>query len=309
MSAPRLRTVLPFAAVLLLLGAAPREVVVGEDESLERVAQRTLGSADAAGELRALNGLKAEPAPGTRLKLPGEERDKALSAIGAARNALLQRDGGMGPLAARERLAEAERLFAQAKYAEAATAADAAWKLLSAGEVQPTAFSVEVKPGGSTTVTSKRGQPVRVEAQGVLRSVEPGRRVEVEKGAAPGEAQAPPPPQIPPPAPVIVSPRDQAVLRLRPNGAGQVGPVKLVWKKIAGATGYQIEVVPASGASPLALRSARPQLSLPPLPPGRYRWRVKAVGQGELWSAPSQEQSFELQPAKIKLEVHPPGWK
>ena len=232
------------------------------------------------------------------------ERDKALSAIGAARNALLQLDAGAGGTDARAKLDEAEALFAKAKYPEAAQAADAAWKLVSHVEREGTSFSVEVKPSGETRVTSKRGQPVRVEAQGVQRSVDPGHTVAVAKGSPPSE------PEIAPPVPVVLAPKDDAVLKLKPNAKGHVGPVKLVWRKTAGAKAYAIEVIPVSGeAAPLKLQSAKAEVALPPLPPGKYTWKVRALGAAELSSAPSAPRSFELEAQKIKLEVRGTGWK
>ncbi|MFZ5472057.1 MAG: LysM peptidoglycan-binding domain-containing protein, partial [Myxococcota bacterium] len=69
----------------------PSEVRVKQGETLADVAKRTLGSAAAASELKALNGLsEMAPAPGTLLKLPGTERTLALSALVAAKNAIEQ---------------------------------------------------------------------------------------------------------------------------------------------------------------------------------------------------------------------------
>ncbi|MGA9522466.1 MAG: peptidoglycan-binding protein LysM, partial [Myxococcaceae bacterium] len=161
----------PFIALILVLtvsGASPREVELRAGETLVDVARRELGDAKAAVELRALNQLPPGTVrAGTRLRLPGEERDRAVSALGAARNAVLQTDAGTVAEAARRRLSEAEQLFALAEYARAAAAADEAWKLVSERETVGTAFTVEVNDAGTTRVTSHSGTPVRVEAQGV----------------------------------------------------------------------------------------------------------------------------------------------
>ena len=117
------------AAIILLsflLQAAPAEVVVREGESLQAVAERSLGDARGASELKALNGLTSDAvSAGTTLKLPGPDRSLALSALVAARNALEQADA---KAARREeaaaKLKEAEGHFQVANYKEAARSAD-----------------------------------------------------------------------------------------------------------------------------------------------------------------------------------------
>ncbi|HME90526.1 MAG TPA: LysM peptidoglycan-binding domain-containing protein, partial [Myxococcaceae bacterium] len=151
--------------------AASAAVVVQPGETLEQIAQRSLGDARGAAELKALNGLTGDALPaGATLRLPGPERARAQSALMAARNALnqsdLQADGGAEAAASLDR---AEQLFQSAKYEESAAAADAAWRLLSGAGAQSTRFAVQVTEG-QTKVTSRAGRPVRVEREGLSRA-------------------------------------------------------------------------------------------------------------------------------------------
>ncbi len=290
--------------VLMLSGAEPREVDVRAGETLPQIARRELGDAKAADELRALNHLPpGKIAAGTRLRLPGEERDRAVSALGAARNALLQTDAGTVSEAARLRLAEAEALFGKAEYARAAAAADEAWRLVSERGSVGTAFSVEVNGAGSTRVTSHAGTPVRVEAQGVQRAITTGQAVTVARGEPPAPTESIS-------APVLASPQDNARLKLKADRRGELGPVRLVWRKSAHATGYVVEVRPETpDREPMRLESAQTSLTLPRLPPGRYQWSVRAVGEAALNSEPSAPRRFELAVDPLKLEVREPTWK
>src|SRR5262249_49352895 len=147
-----------------LLAASAAAVVVQPGETLEQIAERMLGDGKAAGELKAFNGLTEDRvAPGTRLRLPGPERARALSALAAARTGLSQRDAeGAGRAEALASLKNAEQLFRAARYDESASEADATWRLLSGSSPGNTRFVIQVV-NGETQVTSKSGQPIRVE--------------------------------------------------------------------------------------------------------------------------------------------------
>ncbi len=291
--------------VLTLAGASPREVEVRAGETLVGIARRELGDPKAANELRALNQLPpGRVPPGTKLRLPGEERDRAVSALGAARNAVLQTDAGTVSEAARGRLAEAEQLFGQAEYARAAAAADEAWKLVSDRETFGTTFTVEVNDAGTTRVTSRAGTPVRVEAQGVQRAITAGHAVTVARGEPPARPEAPP--STPKPA----SPRDNVRLQLKPDGRGELGPIRLAWSRSAHAERYVVEIQSEGVDRPtVKLETAQTSLTAPRLPPGRYQWTVRAVGAGALNSEPSAPRRFELAVDPLKLEVREPTWK
>lgn len=290
----------------LLLGAPPSEVVVRETEQLSHVAERTLGDARGASELKALNGLSSDTVPaGTTLKLPGPDRARALSALAAARNAVTQADGKAAHRQeASDKLKQAEASFQSAHYDEAAKAADGAWALVSASASQPSAFSVDVRDGGGTTVTVRSGQPVRLEAEGVVRPVYAGESVRVEKGQ--------PPPAPPPPAAVSLEvpqptlPAHGKKLAFQP-AKGLLGPVKLAWDEVAGAQSYDVEVLPPAGA-PIRKNVNTAQLLLQPLPPGRYRWTVRAVAP-DARSEASAVRQFELVDESLNLEVKGSKWK
>ncbi|WP_163786824.1 LysM peptidoglycan-binding domain-containing protein, partial [Myxococcus vastator] len=178
------------AALLLLtwLGTTPPgTVVVGPNESLRQVAQRTLGDARAVHELRALNGLTSDDvAAGTRLKVPGHERVLAQKALETARTLVASSKDASVPPEASARLKDAEGHFRAARYTQASAEANAVGKLVATERSpQSSAFSVEVGDGDSTTVTVKQGPPVRVEAEGVTQPVAKGESIRVEKGRPP----------------------------------------------------------------------------------------------------------------------------
>ncbi len=280
----------------LLLGTPPTEWVVREAEPLDKVAERVLGDAQAASELKALNRLKSDTVPaGTTLKLPGPDRKLALSALVAARNAVAQADRAVERREeATARLKEAEASFQVANYADAARAADGAWQLVSGSTSQPQSFSVDVSDAGDTRVTVHSGQSVRVEAEGVTRPVAPGESLRVEKG------QPPPQPAPPLASPKPTAPDDNKKLTFQP-AKGLLGPVTLEWSAVTGARKYEVEVLPAKG-EPLRLSVSTAQAKLPALPAGPYRWRVRAVGQ-DVKSEASTMRHFELVDGSLKLEV------
>jgi hypothetical protein len=235
-----------------------------------------------------------------------EVRDRSLAqnALETARNAVKHADA---KAARREeaaaKLKEAEAHFQSARYEEAARAADGAWKLLSTSTAsQRTNFTVGVDEKGSTTVTSHSGQSVRVEGQGITRSVNPNESLRVDKGQPPSE----PKPLLGVPLPT--QPSNKLKLTVQPAKGG-LSPITLAWKAVEGATGYEVELVPVQGEKRV-LTASTAQLKLP-LSAGAYRWSVRALA-GEVRSAASPEHGFEVAaaPAKsIKLEVQQPKWK
>ncbi|WNG34793.1 LysM peptidoglycan-binding domain-containing protein [Archangium violaceum] len=290
--------------LLALLTLAPTEVVVRDGESLAQVAQRALGDRGGASELKALNGLKDDTvAPGTKLKLPGADRSRAQSVLETARNAVKHADAKMARREeAAAKLKEAETHFQNARYQDAAKAADGAWKLLSESAAQPTAFTVAVDDTGATTVKSVSGQPVRVEAEGVTRPVLVGESVRVEKG------QPPPAPRAPLSVPHPTQPADRLKLSVQFAKSG-LGPITLAWQAVEGAEGYEVELMPQQGEKRVLTATAT-QLKVA-LPAGTYRWSVRALARDHRSEA-STEQGFEVAeaPAKpINLQVQPSKWK
>jgi len=293
---------------LTLLSAGPaRETVVQPKETLKDVAKRTLGTSEAASELKAINHLATDEVPaGTQLLLPGPERDLALSAIASAKSAVNQAKAGAARTDASGRLSDAERLLSGAHYAEAAAQADGAWKLVSQRPEDPSHFAIQVADDGTTRVHVDSGIPVRVEAEGHTRAVSPGETVLVRRGEAPGipTGQLNPPSQALLEAPVLLSPAPNLHLALDTKGKG-VGPLHLSWRAVAGARGYLVEL---KGPSPQAVRTTRPEASFPSVLTGTYRWSVRALGvEGAL--GPAAERTLDVSAGNIKLEVQPPDWK
>jgi LysM repeat protein len=290
--------------LLVWLTATPPEleVVVNERESLAQVAARTLGDPKAASELKAFNGLTSDAVPaGTRLKLPPpEERNKALSALSTARDAVAQADRNAARREeASAKLREAEAFLQSADYASAAKTADSAWALLSPGAAKPTSFSLNVGESGDTTVRVETGT-VRVSAENKTQPVNAGQVVRVDKG------KPPPAPEAVLTAPQPRTPSDKSRI-LRPAVNGQLGPVTLTWSSVAGAKSYEVEVLPPQG-EPLRRTLTATQLQLPLLPAGSYRWTVRAVGESHKSNA-SAERLFELAEDKVKIEVGTTNWK
>lgn len=291
--------------VLAWLGLTAQDTaVVGPNETLRQVAERTMGDASAAEELRALNGLSSDTvAEGTRVKVPGQDRVLAHKALETARTLVAQaKDAGARPQA-EARLKEAEAHFRAARYAQSSEAANAAGRLVAASaSPQPSTFSVEVaEDGGTTRLTVKQGPPVRLVAEGHSRSVDKGESVSVERGSPP------PPPLV---APRPAQPEDGVRLALRPDKQGRLGPVKLAWAAVPGAERYEVEVMNDEGSSVLAqpVTLAATEAKLPLLPAGHYRWTVRAVGaSGRSEASPARR--FELVVDKLKLEVQTGKWQ
>lgn len=293
---------------LLGLSAAPaREVVVQPKETLADVARRTLGSPEAAGELKAINHLETESvAAGTRLLLPGQERDLAVGAITSAKSAVRQAAQGAARTEASLRLEDAERLLSSAHYQEAAAEADGAWRLVSQRPEDPSHFAIQVADDGTTRVHVDSGIPVRVEAEGHTRAVSPGETVLVRRGEAPRMPSGPNVAAAPSAleAPVLLSPPLGLRLSLDAKGKG-VGPLHLSWRAVAGARGYLVEL---KGPSPQTLRTAHVEATFSSVLTGSYRWSVRALGvEGAL--GPAAERALDISTGNIKLEVQPPDWK
>jgi LysM repeat protein len=294
-------------SLLLLLwltsAAVERQIIVKERETLAQVAQRELGDAKGASELKALNNLTSDTVPaGTTLKLPPEaERARALKSLESARNAVAQADRQATKREeASVKLREAEAHFQAADYVSAAKAADSAWALLSPGAGTPSAFQVKVEEDGKTTVAVHKGPPVRVSAENVTRPVNPGETVRVEKG------KPPPAPEKPLEPPSLRSPALGQKLKFAPV-KGLLGPVKLSWTAVAGAKQYEVEVLSAQG-EPLRHKLTGTQWQLPLLPAGTYRWVVRAMSESQRSDA-SAERLFELVEDRVKLQVGDTDWK
>ncbi len=301
----------PQLALCLLLAAdggtaaplAPE--VVRQGDTLAKVAKRTLGDEKAAAELVALN---AGPdggvalVPGAALRLPGPDRTLAQSACAAAQNAVRQTEAGAETRAqATTRLKEAQALFNQARYPEAAKAADEAWQLVSTKAKEPTRFAVAVDPAGGTKVTSRSGKAVRVEAEGTAQRVYAGQEVKVEKGKAPA---APEPAHD---APLLAAPEEGA--KLKQTDSGRNVPIALSWSEVPGSKGYEVEVTPPAPGKPTRWRAASPRTVLPALPAGSYQWTVRAAfGKGDLGDA-APLRAFLLLDEPLRLDVGTTSWK
>lgn len=231
------------------------------------------------------------------------EKKVASGAIAAARAAIDHSKGAKTD--ANARLKEAESLYAAQKYAEAAKAADAAWQLVSDSKSGPTQFTVEVDAKGKTKVTSIKGQPVRVQAEGVTLPLYAGQIVNVDKGEKPKDVETPVAIAIP----ELLAPRLNEKFKLKASQKLSK-PIAVSWKAVRHATGYEVSVRPAEGdGKPLLLKAVTTKAKLPPLPPGKYLWTVRAVGAEGATGETSAERAFELWRESVKIEVHNTNWK
>ncbi len=286
--------------LLALLMLAPTEVVVRDGETLAQVAQRTLGDRSGASELKALNGLKEDAvAPGTKLKLPGADREKAQMALESARNSVAQADPKSPQHEeALAKLKEAESLFRNERYAEAAQTADDAWKRLAERPAHPTRLSVVVNDRGDTVVKAVSGR-VSVEGGGTTRVIEDGASLQVEKGQAPRLVLGVPHP---------TGPQDKQRLSDKPDKSG-LQPVRISWQAVQGAESYEVELVPAQGERRV-MPASRNELQVP-LAAGSYRWSVRALTRDSRSEA-SAERGFEVAepPARrLPVKVQSSKWK
>ncbi|HLT29392.1 MAG TPA: LysM peptidoglycan-binding domain-containing protein [Myxococcaceae bacterium] len=307
-------------------GTPAIETVVAKGENLRQVAERTMGDARGVSELRALNGLPddARAAPeGTRLKLPGPERNHARSALNAAWATVRNSAAAEARKSAEATLREAEAHFASARYDEAAQLADAAWATTSAAASSRQHFTVTVQDAGEVTeLIVHEGPPVRIGAQGVSREVEAGETIRVRRGqpppqrgtrratgstpvamATPARAVAPPKPQLSAPSPL--APAASSVLKL---GAleGGLGPVSVRFSAVKDADGYVVQVVGDGGRH--TVRTSGTEARLPPLAAGTYRWTVRAMKDGQPGPR-SGAATFTVEAAPLTLDVKGSGWQ
>ncbi|MET0404911.1 MAG: LysM peptidoglycan-binding domain-containing protein [Cystobacter sp.] len=285
---------------MALLTLAPGEVEVRAGESLAQVAERTLGHREGASELKALNKLKdGTLAPGTKLKLPGPDRERAQMALESARNSVAQADPKSPQHdEALAKIKEAEVHFQSARYDEAAQTADDAWKRLAERPAQPTRLSVVVNDKGDTVVKSLSGR-VTVEGNGTTQVLEDGAGVHVEKGQAPRPVLGVPRP---------TQPTDKQRVSVK-SVKSALEPVLISWQAVEGAEGYEVELVPAQGERRV-MPATQPKLQVA-LAVGTYRWSVRALGRDSR-SESSAEQGFEVHeaPAKpLRVKVQSSKWK
>ena len=289
--------------LMALLYVASGEVEVRPGESLDQVAERTLGHRNGASELKALNQLKDGALPaGTKLKLPGPDRERAQMALDTARSSVAQSDAASPQHAeALARLKEAEAHFQSARYEEAAQMADDAWKRLVERPAPPTKLSVTVNEQGSTVVRAVSGR-VTVEGNGTTRVLEDGASVHVDKGQAPRLMLG---------APRPTRPTDKEKLSMKAVKKG-LEPVLITWQAVEGAEGYEVELVPAQGERRV-MSAAQAQLQVA-LAAGAYRWSVRALGPDGR-SESSAERNFEVAeepvkpPKRTRLKVKTSPWK
>ncbi len=269
----------------LLLWAGPvtaSEIVLAEGQSLEAVARQVFDDPTAAGEIRALNGWAADvlPKPGTKVRLPGPERNQALTALKAAAQAIAQAKKDQAPkhaaaifATARARLESAEQARRMARYRECRRLADETWALARQARDNSLAqvsaknrFTVSVDQKGTTRVQVTQGDGVKVSAGKKSTTVKRGQAVTVKTGQPPEPVR-----------PLFPAPRQ--VLPLE-GSALLTASIYFSWKPVPGARGYLLVISKDSqGRQPVKrIQCAKPStLWQAELGDGNYYWSLKSL--------------------------------
>lgn len=308
-------------AGLVTLGAAfsraqtaSGPVTLPAGQTLEDLAERLLGDREAAEEIRALNRVDGgDPAPGTALRLPGNERQAALSAWRVASQAVQQAVDDGAEEFARERLERAREALAasrsarlRADYAGCQRHADEAWALARQArqeslERRPrkSLLAVSVDAAGTTRVEVHRGEEVKVTAGKKSLAVGPGQAVKIEAG------QEPEPPRALLPFPQPVLPPDGAVL--------VTSTVHFRWQPVEGAARYVLLIArDSAGLQPVRQLSCESVFYLFPstLPDGTYYFFLRSVDGYGMVGPASAARRFQLQVKTgegVRVESAPDG--
>lgn len=301
----RISLLLPWLLSVLLLCAGyglaqdrrPVTVEIAPGQTIEQLAEKYFGDAAVADEIRALNRLQpsAQPRPGTRLRLPGPDRDRLVTMLEVAAQALASARSSEAEKFAPEKFARAEatmrrarQALAEARYDDCRQLADETWALAKLARKESLArrprrnrFSVSVDKHGTTRVSVSQGDGVKVTAGKKSTTVKPGQALRVAAGATPGEPRT----LLAPPQPVL--PNHQATL-LTPL-------IYFRWRAVTGASRYVLLIArDQRGRKPVRqiTTDKTSYLFHSGLPAGRYWWMLRTVDAAGLVGTTSTARSF-----------------
>jgi len=294
--------------------ARPSQVKLTAGKTLEDLAEEYFNDPTAVDEIRSLNQLpqSAQPKPGTILKLPGQARELALTALRVAAQALEQaKADGAEEFAAEQlklavdKLNSARAARRGANYQGCRQLADETWALARrarqvslARRPKKNRFAVSVDNQGATRVAVMEGDGVKVTAGKKSTTVKRGHAVRVKPGKEPEKAIL----QLPPPK--LILPNDESVLI--------TASIYFNWKSVAGASRYVLLISQdRHGLMPIRqLTTANTSyLFRSSLPDGKYFWFMRTVDSQGLVGKVSPPRRFTLRASSdggLTVEPAPP---
>ncbi len=282
------------------------------DQTLEDLALKLYQDKNAADEIRALNSLPkgAQPKPGHKFKLPGNDRQPAISALNMASQAVkkAEMEGAKEYVSAKYEealtsLAKAQKSCRKADYLSCQKFADETWALARMATKQSrkmrsdtNRFSVSVDPEGATTVVVSEGDGVQVSAQNRTIAVKRGQGLRVDKGKEPQEVRR----ILNPPKQVLPFPGSKLLTT----------SIQFHWKPVHGAVKYVLLIAKdATGRQPVRQVTTPDTFYLlrSSLPDGKYFWFLRSVDSLGLVGKSSPAKSFVLSTKSkpgLKIEGH-----
>ena len=269
------------------------------DQTLEDLAKKLFDDPRAAAEIRAINGLVpgAQPKPGESFKLPGAQRQPAITALGVAtqavRDAKLQ---GAAEYAAEKykktdaSLKHSQQACAKADYSACQRLADETWALARLARKESrkrqssrNRFAVSVDERGATRVEVMEGDGVEVSAQKKRTVVRRDQAVRVLPGKAPGKPRK----LLAPPKPVLPFPGSKLVTT----------SIHFAWNPVEDATRYVL-LISRDSAGRMPVRQMTTEgtsyLFRSSLKDGEYYWFLRTVDAQGLVGRASAARAFIL---------------
>lgn len=281
----------------------PAKIRLMQGQTLEEIAEKFFGDSSVAAEIRALNTIPTgrQPDPGAEIRLPGPERERVLTALRVATQALAQAqaDGALefapqNYKSAAESLNRARQALSRAAYAECRGLADETWALARqarkaslARRPKKNRFEVSVDHKGATRVAVLSGDGVKVTAGKKSTTVKQGHAVRVEAGRPPSGSY----PLLAPPAQIL--PVEGSIL--------VTAAIYFNWRHVAGATRYVILIAGDPHGQQAIRQMTTENTSLlfrSSLPDGPYYWFLRTVDARGLVGRASSARKFILRASR-----------
>lgn len=280
----------------------PEKIRLAPGQTLEQIAEKFFGDQSVVSEIRALNSIAdgKQPDQGAEIVLPGPERERVLTALRVATQALAQAQAdGAAEFAqqifksAADSMNRAKQALSRAAYAECRELADETWALARkarkaslARRPKKNRFEVSVDQKGATRVSVLAGDGVKVTAGKKSTTVKQGHAVQVEAGQAPSNSY----PLLTPPIQLL--PAEGSIL--------VTNAIYFSWKKVAGATRYVVLVAGDPHGQQAIRQMTTENTSLlmhSKLPDGPYYWFLRTVDSRGLVGLASPARKFILRAA------------
>jgi len=280
----------------------PEQIKLGSGQTLEDVAEKYFADPKIADEIRAYNKLSpgSQPEAGSIIRIPGVEREKAITTLDVAAQAVMQAKAGgaeeFAPekyKAATDRLTKAKAARDKSDYTRCCALADETWALARLArkeslKLRPkkNRFAVSVDSAGTTRIEVLEGDGVKVTAGKKSTTVKHGQAVKVTAGKPPEKIRK----LLIAPAPVL--PNNESIL--------VTASIYFSWKPVEGAARYVLLI----SRDPQGMKPVR-QLTTPKpsyllrssLPDGVYYWFLRTVDSQGLVGRVSPHRRFTLRAA------------